>query len=93
MVLGRADLAFKVFFLRSDNNFEAGFSGFKANRLVGGFFARFAGAEKLSTLTPFEMPDLKLFSDFRKKISWQKPVLPCNFSLGQKGAWWVFEKF
>ena len=32
MVLGRAGLAFKIFFPRSENNFEAGFSGFKVGR-------------------------------------------------------------
>ena len=31
--MGRADLVFKVFFPKSENNFKAGFSGFE----VGGF--------------------------------------------------------
>jgi hypothetical protein len=75
MMPGKAGLVFEIFFRKSENNYyEAGFAG---------FCACFARAEKSPALT-LEKSGLKRFSDFRKKTSWQKPTLPCNFSLGHK---------
>jgi hypothetical protein len=49
-------------------------------------------AEELPT-SAFEKLDLKLFSDFGKKIYKTKPALPNNFSLGPKRFWNVFNSF
>jgi hypothetical protein len=48
MVLGRADLVFKIFFSKSENNFEAGFAGFK----VDGGFLRASPEQKNHQLRP-----------------------------------------
>jgi hypothetical protein len=49
-------------------------------------------AEELPTFA-FEKLDLKLFSDFGKKIYETKPALPNNFSLGLNRFWDVFNNF
>ena len=45
MVLGRAGLVFKIFFPKSENNFEAGFSGFK-------FFCALRRSWKITNVYP-----------------------------------------
>jgi hypothetical protein len=46
MVLGRADLVFEMFFPKSENNFEAGFSGFRRSRKITSFGPPKAGGLK-----------------------------------------------
>jgi hypothetical protein len=72
---GRADLALEIFFPKSKNNFEAGFSRIK----VYNVFA--------SLTLVLGKSHLESFSDFGKKIYRIKLALPNNFSLGPKGFW------
>jgi hypothetical protein len=64
-----------------ENNFEAGFSRAK----VYGVFTSQLPLKK-SVSPTLEKPDLKSLSDSRKKIPWQKPTPPYNFSLGPTGV-------
>ena len=49
MVLGRADLVFKIFFPKSENNFEAGFSGFGVELVV---FCALRRSRKITNFNP-----------------------------------------
>jgi hypothetical protein len=74
-LLGRAGLVLQIFFPKSENNFECGFSRVKISDFPSG--DRKAKTSQTFTL---EKTASKLFSDFGKETCKAKSTLPYNFS-------------
>jgi hypothetical protein len=72
MMLGRADLVFRIAFPNSENNFEAGFSGFK----VDGFLRASPEKKNYQLLPSKSRPSNNFLTPGRKssRLSWPLPT-------------------